>query len=235
MRRIAPRSAGPTEYVTIFGYPKTFTTSSAIADIKIGAFVCDRVELDDADYNTWNSYSQIKCRVALEMVSGYYNSSLKVNQYGLASKMLGFSVLDDSNFMSDFKCLPFITNVSSNIGSSNGQIIDIYGYGFSSDLNELEIKAGDFNCNVISADTYQIKCEVEAIPLNLSFFSGGSGIAKRLFAAGGIDFVNFEKMIWSKNYTIPLISYSIFNEFDRIPTDDTYILLGFFFVILIVF
>ena len=224
LRRISPRSASPTEYVTFLGLPESFTSSTGIEDIKIGQFVCDRVALDDMDYVPWDSYSKFKCRVAPEMISGYYNSSLKVKQYGLASKYQSFQGLDNNGYLSDFKCLPSIINISSNIGSPNGQIIDIYGYGFSSNITELEVKAGDYDCKVISADTYQIKCEVKNIPLNQSIFIGGTGVERRMFDGSNSRLFymdgGFQNMIWSKNYTIPLLQYSIFNEIDRLPTDE---------------
>ena len=228
LRRIAPRSAAPMEYVQILGYPKTFTSSSSIQDIKIGPFVCDRVGLDDADYYPWYSYSKFRCRVAPEMISGYYNASLKVNQYGYAAKMMGMPQIDSSNYLSDFRCMPLITNVSSNVGSPNGQIIEIFGYGFSSNQNELEVIAGDFNCKVIYADTYRIKCEVGTVPFNQSFYRRGAGIEKRLYNGSNTAMFNldgqFQRMIWAKNYSnLPLLSYSVNNEVDRPYTDDTYL------------
>lgn len=213
------------EYVVFFVYPKTFTNSESIEDMKIGSFVCDRVGLDFVDLSRWSSYNKIYCRVAPEMVSGYYNSSVRVKTYGLASPYSTFATLDNNNYLSDFKCLPIILNISSNIGSPNGQIIEISGYGFSPVLNEVKVQAGDYECKVLYSDLYKIKCEVDNQKLMKKFFHGGAGIERRLFDGSNSNLFNldgnFQKMIWNKNYTLPLLDYSIYNEMDRILTDDT--------------
>jgi len=121
-----------------------------------------------------------------------------------------------------------ITQVSNNFGSPEGQLLTIQGYGFSTNLSSLQVTAGDFQCTVISSDTYIIKCKVESTPLNSTLYIKGSGIERWVY--DGIDApaynLNgnrnmFGNMFWNNNVTLALKSHTYENTLDRIPTDDT--------------
>ena len=53
-----------------------FTSTSDIDNIKMGPFICDRVGLDDDDISSGSS-NFIKCRVAIELISGIFFLNVK--------------------------------------------------------------------------------------------------------------------------------------------------------------
>ena len=118
-----------------------------------------------------------------------------------------------------------ITSVSNNIGSPQGQILNIKGYGFPGNTTSLQVVAGDYPCTVLSSDTYNIKCKVEATALNQTLYLKGSGIEKWLYSNTGSAFwiANgiFAKMFWTNNVTFPLVSYMIRNALDWTSLDAT--------------
>ena len=236
LRQIKPRSAGPTELVNFMGAPK-FASSTQIEHIKIGPFICDRIGLDDVDYIVWDANSLFNCRVAPEMEAGYYNSSFKVKERGFSRNLPSFPALSPSGQLYEFKCYPLVNNVSSNLGSPNGQVITISGNGFSPMKENVKVVAGDYPCNVLDSDLYQITCEVQSQKMNQTVFTKGPGVEKRVFNmtanTGIMDLRSgkFQASYWSQNLTAPLISYSIAAEIDRLPVDARSI---FFLIIYII-
>lgn len=203
-----------------------FTSSTQIDSIKIGPFICDRIGLDDVDYITWDSNSLFNCRVAPEMEAGYYNSTFKVEEMGYSKNLGSFPNLSPFGDLYDFKCYPLVNNVSTNIGSPNGQIITIQGHGFSPLKENIEVIAGDYACNVLDSDLYEITCEVQKLRLNQTVFTKGPGIEKTVYNGSVntnfLDLRNgmFQTAFWNKNLSLPLIDYSIQAEPDRLPVDS---------------
>lgn len=153
-----------------------------------------------------------------------------VKNRGYATKYPNFQGIDQSDgHLFDFRCIPMITEVSNNIGSPEGQILTIKGLGFTSNVSSLVVTAGDFPCTVLSTNTYTITCKVETTALNQTVFVKGAGIEKWLYSGSGsnafsISNQQFANMFWNNNVTLPLISSSIENSFERIPTDDRFLL-----------
>lgn len=204
------------------GAPR-FTSSNEIENIKIGEFICDRVGLDEVTYTTWDSNSLFNCRVAPEMEAGYYNSSFKVKDKGYSKNLPSFPSLSPKGEIYDFKCMPLVNEVSTNVGSPNGQVITLKGNGFSPKKDKVEVIAGNYPCNVLSSDLYEIQCEVQKESLNQTLFTKGVGIEKWVYDASvnsdDLDLRSgrFQNRFWSSNITLPLISYSVESEPDRIP------------------
>ena len=211
------------------GVPR-FASSTQIETIKIGEFICDRVGLDDIDYVEWDSNSVTPCRVAPEMEAGYYSSSFKVKSRGFSKNLPTFQSLSADAKLYDFKCYPLVNNVSTNVGSPNGQIIKINGNGFSEQKENVGVIAGDYPCKVLSSDLYEIKCEVQSQALNQSVFTKGSGIEKRVYNSSNSSLLDlktgdFQKSYWNKNVTLPLISSTVQSEPDRLPVDSRFVLI----------
>jgi len=120
-----------------------------------------------------------------------------------------------------------ITSVSNNIGSPQGQILNIKGYGFPGNTTSLQVVAGDYPCTVLSSDTYNIQCKVGATALNKTLYLKGSGIEKWLYSNTGSAFsiANgiFANKFWTNNVTFPLVSYMIRNALDWISLDATFV------------
>ena len=149
---------------------------------------------------------------------------------GYATKYPTLPGINSKGGLYDFRCIPVITQVSNNFGSPTGQLLTIQGYGFSTNLSSLQVTAGDYQCTVISSDTYIIKCKVESTALNSVLYIKGSGIEKWVYNGNGASAYNlngnrnmFGTMFWNENVTLPLKSHTYENTLERIPTDDTYI------------
>ena len=85
---MVPRSAGPMEYINFYGSANVLNSES-INDIKIGEFICDRAALDPDEYDGYGWQQLYMCRVAPEMVAGYYNSTF-ITIKGSAKKRADF-------------------------------------------------------------------------------------------------------------------------------------------------
>ena len=227
MKQIKPHSSGPTEYVNFVGIPR-FTSSDQIEDIRIGPFFCDREGLDEVTYNPWDYNSRFQCRVAPEMEAGYYNSTFKVKDHGYSKNLPSFPSLSPSGQLYDFKCYPLINQVSSNVGSPNGQIIKISGNGFSQKENVVVI-AGDHPCKVLASDLYGITCEVQSQSLNQTIFTRGSGIDKKVYDLGSqtnnlgnLANGKFKQSYWNNSVALPLKSSTVQAEIDRMPATSEF-------------
>ena len=64
----------------------------------------------------------------------------------------------------DFVCNPTIHNISNNVGSLKGQIINIRGYGFSENITDVKVVAQGVPCKVLETSLYEISCEVQESP-----------------------------------------------------------------------
>lgn len=221
--QIKPQSAAPSEYVNFYGIDRFYSTSD-IANIKLGPFICDRLGLDETSFN-FGSINFISCRLGIDMTAGEYLSSFSVTNQGYASKYPSFQgVMISDGHQYDFRCIPLINSISKNKGSSRGQIVEILGYGFNRSL--LKVVAGDYPCYVLEASQKRILCRVGEIPLNQNFFIKGAGIEKWLYNAAGSNLLSisngiFRENFWNNTVTLPLLKKSIENTFERIPTDDS--------------
>jgi len=112
-----------------------------------------------------------------------------------------------------------ITSVSNNIGSPQGQILNIKGYGFPGNTTSLQVVAGDYPCTVLSSDTYNIQCKVGATALNKTLYWLYSNTGSAFSIANGI----FANKFWTNNVTFPLVSYMIRNALDWISLDATFV------------
>ena len=126
--------------------------------------------------------------------------------------------------MFNFKCIPYITSISNNIGSPNGQILVINGFGFDQNASAITVLAGNYNCQVLQASLYQITCQVGNVSLNQTVYIKGSGIEKWVYNATSsiMNLVKngiFQQNFWSNKVILPLFSYSIENAFDRVPAE----------------
>jgi len=157
---------------------------------------------------------------------GEYSSDFEVEQRGSASKSATYQGLDTQGNFYDFRCIPLITQVSNNIGSPEGQILNIKGFGFSGNQTALNIIAGDYPCTVLSSNIYNIQCKVETTALNQNLYLKGSGIEKWLYSITGSAFSIsngiFAQMFWDNNVTFPLVSYMIRNSLDWTPQDGRF-------------
>ena len=144
---------------------------------------------------------------------------------GLSKNLPNFQGIDLNGNLYDFRCIPIIRSISTNVGSPKGQLLKINGYGFG-DISNVTVIAGDYPCNVLYADTYDITCKVDVNALNQSYFIKGSGIEKWVYDGKSNNALNiqnqiFQKTFWAHNITLPLISHSFENAIDRIVVDDS--------------
>lgn len=128
----------------------------------------------------------------------------------------------------EFKCLPYITEISSQIGSPLGQVISIKGFGFSSKTVNNTVRIGKHDCVVSFSDTYNIKCEVSskenAAKVNLK----GAGLERWVYDGTNSDLwrienEKFKNAFFTKQIALPLLKNSNEYEFDRFPVGEEYI------------
>ena len=148
---------------------------------------------------------------------------MKVIQTGYAAKSPTYQGMDVQGNLYDFRCIPLITDVSNNIGSPLGQILNLTGLGFSSNISSMQVIAGDYPCTVLSASNYNVVCKVGTAALNQSVYLQGSGIEKFLYSVTGNAFNIsngiFASLFWANNITYTLQNYQIRNSFDWTPQD----------------
>ena len=157
---------------------------------------------------------------------GEYSADLKVIQRGYAAKSPTYQGLDLQGNLYDFRCIPLITDVSNNIGSPQGQILTLTGFGFSGNISSVQVIAGDYPCTVLSSNNYNVVCKVGTTALSQSLYLQGSGIERFLYSGTGNAFTIsngiFANLFWANNVSYPLQNYQIRNSFDWTPQDGVY-------------
>lgn len=229
LRQLKPRSAGPTEYINFFGLPKV-RNSSEIESMRLGPFICDRLELDEEElFDLSNPNTAVQCRVALEMEAGLYSSSFTAKALGDAYKSPGFSSVTLAGQPYDFQVIPLIKSVSANQGSPQGQIIRIGGNGFSPNPRSIRVMAGSHPCNVLSSSVYELACEVQNETRTQAALVSGVGITHQVYDASSdpslldLGTKGFQTSYWSKSLNLPLKSSEVETEMDRFPISSEYI------------
>ena len=125
----------------------------------------------------------------------------------------------------EFKCVPYINEISSQIGSPLGQIITIKGYGFSSKNANNTVKIGKHDCLVSSSDIYNIKCEVQSTENAAKVSLKGAGLDRWVYDGANsnlwsIENEKFKNAFFTKEIALPLLASSNEYEFDRFPVGE---------------
>lgn len=155
---------------------------------------------------------------------------MKVIGKGYAAKSPTYQGIDAKGNLYDFRCIPLITDVSNNIGSNQGQILNLTGLGFSSNISSMQVIAGDYPCTVLNTSNNNVICKVGTVAtaLNQSLYLQGSGIERFLYSNTGNAFNIsngiFASLFWANNVTYTLQNYQIRNSFDWTPQDGRFLI-----------
>ena len=86
------------------------------------------------------------------------------------------SVSAKDNKKYDFRLIPSIKKINSNIGSPQGQILEIIGTGFTLNKSVISVKYGNVDCVVLKSSDKSITCDLKPSAKNTdTFHVGGSG------------------------------------------------------------
>lgn len=117
----------------------------------VGTELCDYFDIVQ-DTVPYGSRARMMCYQSKVQEAGLYNVSEHVVA-GWSQKSPSLRKASLSNIYYEHTVLPAISKVSSNQGSIHGQQLVISGTGFSNNKNNLTVKVGGVNCEVISSTT----------------------------------------------------------------------------------
>ena len=168
------RSGSPNEQISLLTNLKNMLQQN----IKI--FIINR----EISYTitTLKDVSTFILTIPSDFEAGYYELNITMVDIGPFYKRYLFDIYNKYLMLYDFECIPMIIYINTNWGSPRGQLISLYGFGFSSYSN-IYIYAGFTPCNIISiiAKNY-IKCEInEDYFINQKINIAGSGILKKTY------------------------------------------------------
>lgn len=168
LKRVVPASAAAGSLLSFYGthrisYLGELRDLGQVKALYIGSSICNRIDFNDDDISA-NRDEYISCN---------QGRLQEANEY-LASEWLdpGFSRSAYSSFLPNlrtgagyqFRWLPLITEVSTNSGTAQGQILTIKGSGFSPNPLNMTISAGGSMCSILSASLDQLECLVAETP-----------------------------------------------------------------------
>ncbi|CAD8161606.1 unnamed protein product [Paramecium octaurelia] len=161
---VTPRS----NYPRMMSYwrAKWVVSSNAVEYLEgqfMGANRCDRFSIQDL-YPKEINYQDDKvvCQVSAEIQAGYYDYTIK-SQSGYQTNSIGIKqkkVYSDRVYNS--KVVPIITGLNTNLASPEGQILEIFGYGFSpqADENRVKISGRSETIEVLASTPTSIKAKI---------------------------------------------------------------------------
>jgi len=115
--------------------------------------------------------------------------------YGMAMEDIHSNFVDPSGNVYTYLQLPSIKSINNQIGSNNsGQVLNISGYGFTTDINKVSVLIGNKICNVISTDKENISCiTTNKVDNNNISNVGNVGLRHRFW---------FNQSNWNNRYNI---------------------------------
>ncbi|CAD8178892.1 unnamed protein product [Paramecium pentaurelia] len=191
---VTPRS----NYPRMFSYwrAKWVISSNAVEYLEgqfMGSNRCDRFSIQDL-YPKQINYQDDKvvCQVSAEIQAGYYDYTIKsqngyqINSFGLKQKKVY------SDRMYNSKVVPIITGLNTNFASPEGQILEIFGFGFSpfAHQNRVKISGQSESIEVITSTPTSIKVKIPKIQKQLenSIYIQGSGLHYTRWNISGLNY-----------------------------------------------
>lgn len=156
---VLPTSSAPDQLVSFQGMLHISTTSD-IEFIKVGQFHCNTQNQPTAKKSYWSSSSKVKCVISPQSTAGYFQTQFK-GPNGDLEKAYSSTSYDLNSHPYQFKVVPVIQKVSSNLGSILGQVLEIEGKGFSEFKDQMMITAGRHKCEIMSQSKTKITCKVQ--------------------------------------------------------------------------
>ena len=157
---LLPNAGNPGDQINYYGIERV--NSSIYVDyLKIGNDRCDASNQNEYNPTAFsvNAEQQSSCNVPY-IEAGYYNvSQMNMVSTGLASNLNTLSTYKFNGTSYNFAIIPQITWMTNNKGSPFGQILTVYGVGFSS-TGQNEVYYGDTKCIIKSQSDTQIDFEV---------------------------------------------------------------------------
>ena len=205
---VTPQSVFAGDTVSLGGYFKASTVAD-LKEIRISKKNCEITE-EQLEYDnlSYGGYSTLNCIVPEDMENGNHKMSITS---GMGTGFLhplrdsvGFTV-GTSTEEYNLRVHPKITQISSNSGYLNGQLIEIKGNGFGNIKEDIEVKLEDVSCIVLSLEelseineqdepfkSQKITCSLN--PRSQDFtqkmFKGGVGVRNQVFDGSTSNFAS---------------------------------------------
>ena len=179
VRAIVPNTVVAGEKIQFVGYYYSSNTSD-FNDVRIGDSVCD-MSLHEKSFYRHGREEYINCDVGEDMEPGLYDLKIRSIYYTgfaritSAASSYTYGATPESF---DVKIHPKITGISSNIGFTTGQIVEIDGKGFGSKKDDVIITLEGFNLDILDVSNDKIKIQIkENLSTELNkLFKGGAGL-----------------------------------------------------------
>jgi len=168
--RIANRSASPTDTISFVGNI-LFPSDQTI------------IMMGTTSISNTPSSNSVTFTIPQDSEAGYYILGLSIVGIGTYYKSTFFSSWSNNMVLYDFRCTPLITSLNTNVGSPQGQIITINGYGWLPTTTNVVIYAGLTPCTVVSIQLYTIQCKIpQNSYIDIGFYVQSTGIQLTLYS-----------------------------------------------------
>lgn len=182
-------------------------------------YVCDRFDLHyNLLFPNFNGGTyHAMCRISPDIPAGLYDVKMK-NIYGTFKKTLSSKQSASvSKATYEFRAVPKISSVSSNVGSSKGQIIEIAGAGFTHNKTLVSASVGDKSCSILTSSPRKLTCLLSEGALSTpSAFVGNSGFKQYEFNLTLPEYSSLKSLTNLKSYVWNNLTTSTFNNSDLI-------------------
>jgi len=149
------------------------------------------------------SLNNIIFRIPQDSEAGYYILGLSIVDIGTYYKSTFFSTWSNNMILYDFRCTPLITSLNTNVGSPQGQIITIIGYGWLSTTNNVVIYAGLTPCSVVSIQLYTIHCKIpQDSYIDIGFYVLSTGIQLTVYAQNTQALYQIQNEYFANDFTL---------------------------------
>ena len=129
-----------------------------VRHLKIGSDICNMFDVTQPD-----DTSQLVCDQSSFQEAGHYNIEEDIKSKGIADnhfRLKRTSFNKTANHQ--YTVMPNIKTVNSTSGSTNGNILQITGTGFSDKNANNLVKVANTPCNIVSSSLTEIVCELQS-------------------------------------------------------------------------
>ena len=168
--RIVNRSASPNDIISFAGVIK-FPSSQT------------NIIIETTSITNIASGNNVVFTIPGNFEAGYYLMALSIVDIGNYYKSTFMSTWSNNMVLYDFRCTPIISSLNTNVGSPQGQIITMNGYGWTPTTTNIVIFAGLTPCTVVSIQLNIIQCKI--LPdnyANIGFYVQSTGILLTVYA-----------------------------------------------------
>ena len=181
LQAIVPNAANVGNNISFWGYTKV--TNNSNVEMLFEDWRCNMLDQDLMDLNIYTTVFTT-CMVG-DLPAGKYPARYhNLINSGNSISFPGAIGYDENWNNFSFILVPAVTNLSSNSGSKNGQIITIIGTSFGYDTSKISIHLDSLPCKILNINAgSEITCELpsDTRSSNSGSYVGFSGLESRIW------------------------------------------------------